>query len=95
MQEARPVKAEIKARGQLTIPKKIRETSGLEPGDAVSIFALGELLIITRKRLELDEARREIRRILKESGLSAGDVLSGLAEAREATYRRQYVKKAR
>jgi AbrB family looped-hinge helix DNA binding protein len=34
--------AEIKARGQLTIPKKIREMSHLEEGQVVSIIPVGD-----------------------------------------------------
>ena len=41
--------AEIKARGQLTIPKKIRERSALEEGQVVSIIPVGGSLIITPK----------------------------------------------
>ena len=75
--------AEIKPRGQLTIPKRIREMSRLEEGQVVSIIPVGDTVIITPKRLELDEARREIRRILKVSGLTAEEILEGLKEERE------------
>ncbi|MCL4491761.1 MAG: AbrB/MazE/SpoVT family DNA-binding domain-containing protein [Nitrospirae bacterium] len=85
--------AEIKSRGQLTIPKKIREMSHLEEGQAVSIIPVGDSVIITPKRLELDEARRQIRKILEASGLSAEEVLSGLKEERESLYREIYAKK--
>ena len=64
MQATKSFTAEIKPRGQLTIPKRIREMSHLEEGQAVSIIPVGDAVIITPKRLELDEARREIRRIL-------------------------------
>jgi AbrB family looped-hinge helix DNA binding protein len=85
--------AEIKARGQLTIPKKIRERSALEEGQVVSIIPVGGSLIITPKRLELEEARRQIKKILKASGASLEDLLSGLREEREALYRESYGKR--
>ena len=85
--------AEIKARGQLTIPKKIREMSHLEEGQVVTIIPVGDSLIITPKRLELDEARREIKKILKASQLSPEDLLAGLKEEREALYKEKYGKK--
>ena len=85
--------AEIKSRGQLTIPKKIREMSHLEEGQAVSIIPVGDSVIITPKRLELDEARRQIRKILEASGLSAEEVLSGLKEERELFYNETYDKR--
>jgi AbrB family looped-hinge helix DNA binding protein len=85
--------AEIKSRGQLTIPKKIRESSHLEEGQIVSIIPVGDSVIITPKRLDLDEARRQIRRIMKASGLSEKELLKGLEEERELLYKETYGKK--
>jgi AbrB family looped-hinge helix DNA binding protein len=48
----------IKARGQLTVPKKIRDMLKLEEGQAVTFLTLGDSVIISPKRLDLDEARR-------------------------------------
>jgi AbrB family looped-hinge helix DNA binding protein len=93
MQAVKSLFAEIKSRGQLTIPKKIRQMSHLEEGQVVSIIPAGDSVIITPKRLEMDEARRLIRKILKESGVSAEDVLEGLRGEREAIYRETYGKK--
>ncbi len=95
MENVKTAIAEIKSRGQLTIPKKIRESSHLEEGQVVSIIPVGDSVIITPKRLELDEARRQIRRIMKASGLSEKELLAGLKEERESLYRETYGKKRR
>ena len=95
MQTARSVTAEIKSRGQLTIPKKIRVMSRLEEGQAVSIIPVGDSVIITPKRLDLDDARREIKKILKAAGVSPEDLLAGLNEEREKLYQETYGKKGR
>jgi len=95
VQTARSVTAEIKSRGQLTIPKKIRELSRLEEGQAVSIIPVGDSVIITPKRLDLDDARREIKKILKAAGVSPEDLLAGLNEEREKLYQETYGKKGR
>ena len=95
MENVKTTIAEIKSRGQLTIPKKIRESSHLEEGQVVSIIPVGDSVIITPKRLELDEARRQIRRIMKASGLSEKELLKGLKEERESLYRETYGKKKR
>ena len=84
---------EIKARGQLTVPKKIRDMLKLEEGQAVTFLAIGDSVIISPKRLDLDEARRQIRRIVKESGLTEEAILSDLKKEREALYREKYGKK--
>jgi AbrB family looped-hinge helix DNA binding protein len=93
MQATKSFTAEIKSRGQLTIPKRIREKNHLEEGQIVSIIPIGDAVIITPKRLELDEARREIRRILKASGLTAEEILEGLKEEREKLYQENYAHK--
>ena len=95
MQIIKPITTEIKSRGQLTIPKKIRVRGYLEEGQVVSIIPVGDSVIITPKRLELDEARREIRKLLKATGLSEEDLLKGLQEEREKLYQETYGEKNR
>ena len=92
MQATKPFKAEIKARGQLTIPKKIRQMKHLEEGQTVSLVPLGDVVIIMPQRLELDEARRHIAKILRKSDVSAEKILAGLVREREALFKKQYGK---
>jgi AbrB family looped-hinge helix DNA binding protein len=86
---------EIRERGQLTIPKKIREMSHMEEGQVVSIVPVGDAIIISPKRLQLGEARSQIKKILKATGLSSDEVLSGLDEERAALFGDLYGKKSR
>jgi AbrB family looped-hinge helix DNA binding protein len=90
MEAAKTATAEIKARGQLTIPKRIREVSNMEEGSVVSIVPVGDSLVITPKRMELDEARRQLRKLLKASGLTIGELLEGLKEQRDELFRETY-----
>jgi len=84
--------AEIKARGQLTIPKKIREMSHLEEGQIVSIIPAGDGFIVVPKRLELDEAKREIRKVLKAANMTVEELVESLKEERESLYQETYGK---
>jgi AbrB family looped-hinge helix DNA binding protein len=93
MESSKVSVAEIKSRGQLTIPKKIREMGHLEEGQVVTIIPVGDSLIITPQRLELDEARRQIKKLLKASGISLEKLLAGLKEERETLYKETYAKK--
>jgi len=86
--------AEIKARGQLTIPKKIREMRHFEEGQVVTIIPIGDSLIVAPKRLELDEARREIRKVLKAANMTVEELLKDLKEDREGLYQETYGKKS-
>lgn len=90
MEAAKTTTAEIKARGQLTIPKKIREMSHMEEGSLVSIVPVGDSLVITPKRIELDEARRQLGKLLKASGLTIGELVEGLKEERDALFKETY-----
>ena len=94
MESVKPIAAEIKARGQLTIPKKIREWAHLEEGQAVSLIPVGDTVILTPRRLELDEARRQMRRIMKESGCTLEELLKGLKEERGSLYGEHYGRKS-
>jgi len=90
MEGAKGAVAEIKARGKLTIPKKIRETSHIEEGNVVSILPVGDSLIITPKRLELDEARRQLKKLLKASSLTIEELIEGLQEERDELFKETY-----
>jgi AbrB family looped-hinge helix DNA binding protein len=90
MEAAKTATAEIKARGQLTIPKKIREMSHMEEGSVVSIVPVGDSLVITPKRIELDEAHRQLRKLLKASDLTIGELIEGLKEERDELFKETY-----
>ncbi len=90
MEDLRPIITEIKARGQLTIPKKIRDKGQLEEGQAVSIIPVGDSVIITPRQLTLDEARRQIKMMLKDSDLSVEEILEGIKEERRLLYEETY-----
>ena len=95
MQALKSFTTSIKSRGQLTIPKQVRNTGQLDEGQVVSIIPVGDSIIITPKRLVLDDARREIIKILKSSGHSLEEILEGLKAEREILYRDTSGKKNR
>jgi AbrB family looped-hinge helix DNA binding protein len=90
MEGTKAAVAEIKARGQLTIPKKIRDTSNIEEGSMVSILQVGDSLIITPKRLELDEARRQLKKLLKASTLTMEGLIAELKKERGGLFKETY-----
>lgn len=93
MEDAKPYRSHIRERGQLTIPKEVREKGALFDGEAVSIIPIGDSILVTPKRLDLDEARREMRRILKASGVTPQDLLEGLEEERAKLFEETYGEK--
>ena len=93
MEDVKPYSAEIKSRGQLTIPKRIREAGAMEEGQNVTIIPIGDSLLVTPKTLKLEDARRELRKLLKSSGVTLNDLIGGLNEARDRVYAEAYGKK--
>ena len=90
METGKTATAQVKARGQLTIPKKIRQAGRFEEGDLVSILPVGDSLIITSKKIELDEARRQLKRLVKTSGLTLEELIEGLKEDRGEIFKETY-----
>lgn len=90
MDDAKPYKSEIRSRGQLTIPKRVREKGALYDGEAVSIIPVGDSILVTPRKLELDEARRELRKIMKECGVTLDELAAGLAEERAGLFEETY-----
>ena len=93
MPEPKPYASEVRSRGQLTIPKKIREAGYLEEGQNVMIIPIGDSLLISPKSLTLEDARRELRKLLKASPYSLKDLLDGLDDTRAEIYRAKYERK--
>lgn len=82
---------EIRGRGEITIPKKIRDSLNLEVGQKLELIPIGdETFLLTPQRFELEEARRQIQRILKQTGCDPKQVLNGLKEGREETFQKHY-----
>jgi len=39
----------VTTKGQITLPKKVREKMNIKPGDYISIFQVGEVIVLTKK----------------------------------------------
>lgn len=47
----------MSAKGQVTLPKEMRESLGLKPGDAVVWTVIGQGIVITPKSIDFNELR--------------------------------------
>ncbi|MBI3569627.1 MAG: AbrB/MazE/SpoVT family DNA-binding domain-containing protein [Gammaproteobacteria bacterium] len=74
----RTASLEVRDRGQVTLPKALRDALQLEAGDAVRAVQIGDSIILTPQRMELDTLRKEIRRMMKKHNVSADDLLRNL-----------------
>ncbi|MDP2168601.1 MAG: AbrB/MazE/SpoVT family DNA-binding domain-containing protein [Thermodesulfovibrionales bacterium] len=79
----KPLSVEIKARGQVTIPKKLRDRFHLTEGTELAIIPIGEALLLASRPLPLEEARRRLKQLMKDSGLTPEELMRELSRDRE------------
>ena len=76
----------LSARGQLSIPKKLRERMGLEPGETFAVFESTEGLIIKRlkvkKPVELEEILAWGHDWGRKRGITDQDIEEAVAQTR-------------
>ena len=85
-----PKSVKLWGRGQLTIPKEVRDALNLEENGQLSVFVVGRCLIMTPKRLLRASLAKEVEKAMKAKGLSLNDVLKDLEEERQRYNRQAY-----
>ncbi len=85
-----PKTVKLWGRGQLTIPKAVRQTLRLSDETELTVFVVGSCLILTPKRLLRASLAKEAERSMKAKGLSLDDVLQTLKEQRERYNQERY-----
>ena len=78
-----PRAIKVWGRGQLTIPKALRQALKLDEESQVSVFVVGQCLIITPKRLFRASLATEVQKSMKAQGLSLEDLLATLKQERQ------------
>jgi len=82
----------LSSKGQLVIPKEIRDRLGLDAGDELVLYLVGERLIVAEpvKPSPLETALAEIEKEARRKGVSPEDVERALQEARAEAYEEQF-----
>lgn len=87
-----PQPVKLWGRGQLTLPKELRDALHLDEDSQLTVFAVGRCIILTPKRLLRASLAREVQRAMKTQGLSLEDVLNALKEERRRYNRETYAR---
>ncbi len=74
----------LNQRGVLTLPSSIRRAHNLNPGDTLTVVDLGDALLLTPARLEVDRIADRLKARLSECGESLESMLEALREERES-----------
>jgi len=78
-----PRPARVRIRGQVTIPREIREEMDLDEQATVNIFRVGKTLLMTPKRLQRAALAKKVQGEMKRQGLSLEDLLADLRSQRK------------
>ena len=84
----------IGEKGQLTVPKEFREDLGLGTGAPVAVLRLGDGLILLPEQRRFEQLCEQMSARLTAAGITKGDILATLPDARKRVYLRHYGKKA-
>ena len=80
-----PVK--IRKRGQLTIPQPVREKWLTQSDDMMTLVQFDEFAILAPTTLKTPSLARQFSKMMDEEGVSLADLLEGLNEERESSYK--------
>ena len=70
-------------RGLVTLPKVLRESYNLQPGDSFTLLDLGGVFVLSPRRSEIDAQADRLTRALAEQGETLETMLQALREERE------------
>src|SRR3989338_5936854 len=85
-----PKAVKLWGRGQLTIPKEVRQALKLDQDGLLSVFVIGRCLVLTPKRLLGPSLAKDVERSMKAKGLSLEDLLTDLKKEREHYNQERY-----
>jgi AbrB family looped-hinge helix DNA binding protein len=77
---------QVRARGTLTLPAKVRERYGIDEGDSLSLVDLDGVLLLVPRVLLADKLGAEIERLAETAGISEDDLSRGVGEERRRYY---------
>ena len=84
---------QMRGKGTITFPAKLRSKYNLQEGEVFTIIDLGEgSFLLKPKVLEVDKLSRQIARRLKEENVTLEDLFETLREERKKYYQENYGK---
>lgn len=81
---------QLRQRGVITIPAKLRRRHNLEAGDVLTIVDLDGAFFMVPKVSVVPKLTAQIEHLHQEAGLSVEDLLEGLDEQRRRYYDERY-----
>lgn len=80
----------VRPRGQVTIPRKLRDTLAIEEGDMLTLVQIGDAIFLSPKPVRTFALADKIADMMAEDGVSLADLLEDLPKIREEIYQERY-----
>jgi bifunctional DNA-binding transcriptional regulator/antitoxin component of YhaV-PrlF toxin-antitoxin module len=80
----------VRGRGQLTIPASLRKDLDLDDDAELTVAKVGDVLLLTPRKLIGDAVARKAGRAMKQAGVKLNDLLADLSKQRERYNRERY-----
>ena len=80
----------VRGRGQLTIPASLRKDLDLDDDAELTVVKVGDVLLLTPRKLIGDAVARKAAREMKQAGVKLDDLLADLGKQRERYNRERY-----
>jgi AbrB family looped-hinge helix DNA binding protein len=80
----------VRERGQVTIPASIRKELDLGDDATLSVVKVGDVLVLTPRKLIGDAVAKKAARAMKKAGLRLEDLLTDLDKQRDRYNRERY-----
>ena len=77
-----PFLSRVYSKGQVTIPAKIRKRLNIGQGTLLSFLQIGEVILLSPRRLVVPGAQKEMAWIMEQEGVTLKELLEGLEEER-------------
>jgi AbrB family looped-hinge helix DNA binding protein len=81
---------QVRQRGQLTIPQKVRESLGIEDGDTMTLVKIGGHLFLSPKGLYGPDLGDQFIKLMDQEGITLADLLEDLPQIRKEIFRERY-----
>ena len=74
---------QIRERGQLTLPRKVRTQMALDTGDALTLVQINDIILLSPRQPAIPKLAEEFSQLMDEADVTLADLLQGLDEERE------------
>lgn len=79
----------LREKGQVTIPKPVRNRLSAREGDILTLLQVDDMLLLVPQELHVPAIQARFQEQMDEAGVSLAELLEGLAAEREAIHREQ------